>query len=64
MTYIPDNLDNSVYSYMKWNKITNKSSKQYILRELYESYDENGLGDIEGRKVIACTSTFEKLAMK
>ena len=58
MVDIPNDLDNSVYSYMNWNKITNQNSEQHTLRKLYESYDENGLGDIEGRKVIACTSTF------
>ena len=43
---------------MNWYKITNKNSKQYKLRKYYESYDENGLGDIDGRKVIACTENF------
>ena len=58
MIDIPNDLDNSVYSYMNWNKITNQNSEQYKLRTNHESYDGNGLGDIKGRKVIACTSTF------
>ena len=58
MCEIPNDYDNSVYSFMRWDKITNKSTKQYKLRKEYESYDENGLGDIDGRKVIACTDTF------
>ena len=39
MTNIPNDLDNSVYSYMNWNKITNKASNQYKLKEKYESYE-------------------------
>ena len=58
MVEIPHDKDNSVYSYMNWNKITNQNSEQYKLRIKYEFYDGNGLGDIKGRKVIACTSTF------
>ena len=52
MIDIPNDLDNSVYSYMNWNKITNKASNQYKLREKFENYDGNGLGDIKDRKVI------------
>ncbi len=58
---IPSDLDNSVYPYMRWDKITNKSTDQYKLRKEYEAYDENGLGDIDGRKVIACTDTFGEI---
>ena len=52
-------LDNSVYAIMDWNKITNKSTAQYRLREEYRKtkldlFDANGLADIFGRKVIAC----------
>jgi hypothetical protein len=58
MTEIPRDKDNSVYSYMDWKTITNKNSAQYKLRIKYNTYDSNGLADIEGRKVVACTSTF------
>ena len=58
MTAIPKDKDNSVYSYMDWKAITNKNSAQYKLRIKYNTYDSNGLADIEGRKVVACTSTF------
>ena len=52
-------LDNSVYAIMDWNKITNKSTAQYRLREEYRKtkldlFDANGLADIFSRKVIAC----------
>ena len=58
MTQIPRDKDNSVYSYMDWKTITNKNSNQYKLKNKYNSYDSNGLADIKGRKVVACTSTF------
>ena len=63
MFHINNGFDNSVYSYMDWFKITNKNSAQYKLRELYGNkgnslFDANGLADIFGRKVIACTSKF------
>lgn len=58
MFIIPQDKDNSVYSYMKWNKITNKKTTQYKLREKCENYDGIGLGDIKGRKVIACVEKF------
>ena len=52
-------LDNSVYAIMDWNKITNKSTAQYRLREEYRKtkldlFDVNGLTDIFSRRVIAC----------
>jgi hypothetical protein len=58
MVEIPDDLDNSVYSFMYWKSITRKTSDQYKLKKRYESYDKYGLGDIDGRKVIACTEMF------
>ena len=58
MVDIPKDKDNSVYSYMKWSKITNKSTNQYKLKQKRESYDNKGLGDIEGRKVIACVQKY------
>ena len=58
MVDIPNDKDNSVYSYMNWNKITNKNSEQYKLKKKYESYDGKGLADIDGRKVIACLPKF------
>ena len=61
MTAIPKDKDNSVYSYMDWEKITNENSDQYRLKNKYDTYDSNGLADIEGRKVVACTSTFGRI---
>ena len=61
MFIIPQDKDNSVYSYMKWNKITNKATTQYELRKNHENYDGLGLGDIQGRKVIACVEKFGKI---
>ena len=63
MFQINNGFDNSVYSIMDWSKITNKSSAQYRLREEYRKtgknlFDSNGLADIFGRKVIACTSKY------
>ena len=58
MVDIPKDKDNSVYSYMKWSKITSKTSNQYKLKQKYESYDSKGLAYIDGRKVIACLPKF------
>ena len=60
---VPPNLDNSVYSIMDWSKVRNKYSRQYELRERYRNlgkplFDNNGLADIFGRKVIACVDKF------
>ena len=60
---IPNDKDNSVYSFMDWKKVTNPSSSQYQLRERYEKtgnplFDSNGLADIFGRKVIACSGKY------
>lgn len=47
------------HTYMGWHKITNRTSLQYQLREdSGENYNEEGFAMIDGRYVIACTSTF------
>lgn len=51
------------YSYMNYEKITAKSSNQYQLRETAKSkgdllYDSEGYAKINGRYVVALTSTF------
>lgn len=52
----------SVYTYMGWNMVTNKSSRQYKLRiKTGENYDSNGFGKIDDRYVIACTTTYGKV---
>ena len=56
MFEIPSDLDNSVYSYMRWSTI--KYANQKKLKNKYENYDHKGLADIKGRKVIACTTMF------
>ena len=66
MIHIPQNLDNSVYSLMDWNTITNINSPQYRLREQYRNsnrplFDNHGLGDILSRKVIACVRKFGEI---
>ena len=51
-----------VYSYMGWNMITYHGTRQYELRiQSGEPYDRNGFGVINGRYVIACTSTFGEI---
>ena len=60
---VPQNLDNSVYSIMDWFEVTDEYSRQYALRESYRNlgnrlFDNNGLADIFGRKVIACVDKF------
>ena len=59
---LPKDKENSAYAYMDWSKITCENSNQYKLRQKYgEKYDNKGLADIQGRKVIACTDTFGKV---
>lgn len=55
---IPDGM--GVYhTYMGWHTITSTTSRQYQLREASgEHYDDEGFARIDGRYVIACTSTF------
>ena len=49
----------SVHTYMGWQMITVKSSDQYKLREQAGmNFDSEGFGRINGRYVIACTTTF------
>lgn len=51
-----------VYSYMGWEMITYRGTRQYELRvRSGEPYDRNGFGVINGRYVIACTSTFGEI---
>lgn len=55
---LPADLGN-VFTYMGWQKITNSTSTQYHLREVAGmNFDSEGFGIINGRYVIACTSTF------
>lgn len=47
------------YTYMGWQTITSPSSNQYKLREAAGmNFDDEGFGIINGRYVIACTTTF------
>ena len=56
--YIPDGLGSS-HTYMGWQQITATDSNQYKLREQAGmNFDEEGFGRINGRYVIACTTTF------
>ena len=49
----------SVHTYMGWQCITATSSMQYKLREQAGmNFDSEGFGRINGRYVIACTTTF------
>ena len=52
----------SIHTYMGWQKITSTTSTQYKLREKAGmNFDEEGFGKINGRYVIACTTTFGKV---
>ncbi len=52
----------SVHTYMGWQKITSTTSTQYKLREKAGmNFDAEGFGKINGRYVIACTTTFGKV---
>lgn len=47
------------FTYMGWQKITSTTSTQYHLREVAGmNFNEEGFGIINGRYVIACTTTF------
>ena len=66
MYEIDVDLDATAFSYMGWHMITRKSSPQYKLRELYRKtgellFDPDGLADIYGRKIVACTDTFGEI---
>lgn len=55
---IPEGLGD-IYTYMGWQLITAPSSQQYRLREQAgQNFDEEGFGRINGRYVIACTTTY------
>ena len=59
---VPDGLG-KYYSYMNYDKITAPSSNQYQLRESAKangslSYTKEGYAQINGRQVVAVTSTF------
>lgn len=55
---IPEGLG-SAHTYMGWQLITSTTSNQYRLREeAGENYDSEGFAIIDGRYVIACTTTF------
>lgn len=55
---IPDGMG-IYHTYMGWHTITSTTSRQYQLREQSgENYDEEGFARIDGRYVIACTTTF------
>lgn len=58
---IPDGM--GVYhTYMGWHTITSPTSRQYQLRQKSgENYDSEGFAKIDGRYVIACTTTFGKV---
>lgn len=56
--YVPEGLG-AVHTYMAWQMITSPSSMQYKLREQAGmNFDAEGFGKINGRYVIACTTTF------
>lgn len=47
------------HTYMGWHTVTSRTSLQYQLREdSGENYDEEGFARIDGRYVVACTTTF------
>ena len=55
---IPSGLG-AVHTYMGWQMITSTTSMQYQLREQAGmNFDEEGFGIINGRYVIACTTTY------
>lgn len=48
-----------VHSYMGWQLITAPSSAQYQFRaQAGQRFDEEGFGVVEGRYVVACTTTY------
>lgn len=52
----------SNHTYMGWQQITSTTSTQYKLREKAGmNFDEEGFGKINGRYVIACTTTYGKV---
>ena len=58
---VPDGLG-KVHTYMGWQLITSKSSPQYKLKEAAGmNFDSEGFGKIDGRYVVATTTTFGKV---
>ena len=52
----------TVYTHMGWQCITSPSSMQYKLREQAGmKFDKDGIGIINGRYVVACTTTYGKV---
>ena len=52
----------SIYTHMGWQCITSPSSMQYKLREQAGmNFDKDGIGIIDGRYVVACTTTYGKV---
>lgn len=52
----------SIYTHMGWQCITSPSSMQYKLREQAGmKFDKDGIGIINGRYVVACTTTYGKV---
>lgn len=52
----------TIYTHMGWQCITSPSSMQYKLREQAGmKFDKDGIGIINGRYVIACTTTYGKV---
>lgn len=54
------------YSYMNWNRITSTTSNQYKFKETAQNngavlYDPEGYAFVDGRQVVALTSTFGKV---
>jgi hypothetical protein len=49
----------SVFTYMGWQLITSKTSVQYKLKsQAGQNFDSEGFGIINGRYVVACTTTY------
>ena len=58
---IPSYIDGSAYSFMRWEKVVAQGSPQLELKKRYEHYNSLGIGDIDGRNVIACTKKFGRV---
>ena len=51
--------EGSVFTYMGWQLITSKTSVQYKLKsQAGQNFDSEGFGIINGRYVVACTTTY------
>ena len=58
LTITPSQTCGGLYTYERWDTDWIEGTRQKALFERYESYDEEGFGRIDGRYVIACTTTF------